>query len=69
MKGSGERQGYPPGGGETSREISGRGRASLLSWATLSEHVTNIMVDGPAAFNKHKALASVASYFHTYAPT
>lgn len=44
------RQGYPPGGGETSREISGRGRAPLVSGATLSEHVTNIVVDGTAAF-------------------
>lgn len=35
-------QGYPPGGGETSREISGRGRAPLLSGATLSEHVTKL---------------------------
>lgn len=33
---------YQPGGGETSREISGRGGAPLLSGATLSEHVTNI---------------------------
>lgn len=52
------RQGYPPGGGETSREISGRGRTPLLSGATLSEHVTNIVVDGTAAFHKHKASAS-----------
>lgn len=44
------REGYPPGGGDTSREISGRGRAPLLSGATLSEHVTNIVVDGTAAF-------------------
>lgn len=51
-------RGYPPGGGETSREISGRGGAPLLSGATLSERVTNIVVDGTAAFNKHKASAS-----------
>lgn len=48
----GGHQDYPPGGGETSKEISGRGGA------TLSEHVTNIVVDGTAAFNKHKASAS-----------
>lgn len=64
-------QGYPPGGGETSREISGRGRAPLLSGATLSEHVTNIVVDGTAAFYKHKASASAVPFsvshsnFHT----
>lgn len=43
---------YPPGGGDTSREISGGGGAPLLSGATLSEHVTNIVVDGTAAFDK-----------------
>lgn len=48
---AGGHQGYPPGGGETSRQISGRD-------GTLSEHVTNIVVDGTAAFNKHKASAS-----------
>lgn len=52
------REGYPPGGGETSREISGRGGAPLLSGPTLSEHVTNIVVDGTAALYKHKASAS-----------
>ena len=49
------RQGYPPVGGETSRVISGRGMAPLLSGATLSKYVTNIVVDGTAAFYKHKA--------------
>lgn len=57
VKGASELQ-YPPGGGETSREISGRGGAPLLSGATLSEHMTNIVVDGTAAFYKHKASAS-----------
>lgn len=52
------REGYPPGGGETSREISGSGGAPLLSGPTLSEHVTNIVVDGTAALYKHKASAS-----------
>ena len=52
------RQGYPPVGGETSRVISGRGMAPLLTGATLSKHVTNIVVDGTAAFYKHNALAS-----------
>lgn len=51
-------QDYPPGGGETSREISGKGGAPLLSGATLSEHVTNIVVDGTAAFNKHKSFST-----------
>lgn len=69
------RQGYPPGGGETSREISGKGGAPLLSGATLSEHVTNIAVDGTAAFHKHKASASAMplsvphSNIHTKANT
>lgn len=56
------RQGYPPGGGETSSEISGRGGAPLLSGATLSEHVTNIVVDGTAAFYKHKAFSICFSH-------
>lgn len=44
-------QHYPPGGGETSRDISGRVGAPLLSGATLSEYVTNILMDGAAALN------------------
>lgn len=43
---------YPPGGGETSRDISGRVGAPLLSGATLSEHVTDIMVDGTATWTQ-----------------
>lgn len=34
---------YPPGGGEISKEISGKGGAPLLSGATLSECVTDII--------------------------
>lgn len=49
---------YPPGGGETSKVISGRGGAPLLSGTIFSEHVTNIMEDRTAAFYKHRASAS-----------
>lgn len=48
----GERQCYPPGGGETSREISGGGGAPLLS-----EHVTNIVVDWTAALNEQQSFS------------
>jgi len=55
--GVGSRLVYSPGGGEISRVISGRGRAPLLSGATLSEHVTHIVVDGTAAFYEHKSFS------------
>lgn len=62
-------QGYPPGGGETSREISGRVGAPLLSGATLSEHVTDIVGDGTTAFNEHKASASARPLSVSYTLT